>query len=286
MAVKTDPRTETLAGVARAGRRDTIEMTMTAHEGHIAAAFSCMEIMVALYFDILRIDPKRPDWPDRDRFLMSKGHGCYAQYSMLARRGFIPMDWLKTVGKKDTPLGGHPDRSLVPGLEASSGSLGHGLSLGCGMALAAKGDGRDYRTFVLLSDGECQEGSTWEAALFAQSRRLDNLVAIVDYNRQQALGYTDDILPMDPMAKKWEAFGWAVTEIDGHDLGAVLDALRRIPFRKGTPSAIVANTVKGKGVSFMERVIKWHTRPTSQEEYVQAMRELADDGFPADGGGA
>lgn len=277
MSIPVAERARRVAEAARAGRRDVLRMAVRAREGHIASAFSCMEILAALYADVLRVDPANPRWPQRDRFVMSKGHACAAHYAMLARRGFFPAALLETIGSRGTPLGGHPDHTQVPGLETSAGSLGHGLSLAAGMALAASQDGADWRVFALLSDGECQEGSTWEAALFAPSRRLDGLVAIVDYNRQQALGHMKDIVPMDPMGEKWAAFGWQVQEVDGHDPAALLNAFGNLP-REGKPHLIVAHTVKGKGVSFMEGVPHWHARVPTPEELATALREIDEGG--------
>jgi len=263
-----------LQELARVCRKDVLKMVMASGEGHIGGGFSCMEILVTLYFHIMKIDPLQPDWKDRDLFIMSKGHGCFALYAVLARRGFFPVDLLNTVKQTDTIFGGHPDRDKVPGVDVSTGSLGHALSIGTGMALSAKKDGRARRIFVLLGDGECQEGSVWEAIMFAAAKNLDNLIAIVDANSLQAIGRTGDILSMDTLAGKWEMFGWKAYEGDGHNCGEIFENLNRIPFQKGSPSVFVARTVKGKGVSFMENEIMWHARATTEAEFRQATFEL------------
>ena len=265
---------ESLKELARVFRQDVLKMVMSSREGHLGGAFSCMEILTTLYFNIMNIDPLRPDWKDRDRFIMSKGHACFAQYAVLARRGFFPVDLLETLKQKETIFGGHPDRDKVPGVEVSTGSLGHGLPIGAGMALASKRDGNPGRVFVLLGDGECQEGSVWEAAMFASANHLDNLIAIVDANSMQAIGRIGDIISMEPFAGKWEAFGWGACEVDGHDFGELLDKLTGIPVRPKAPTVIVARTVKGKGVSYMENEAMWHARATTEEEFKQAMLEL------------
>jgi transketolase len=233
-----------------------------------------IDVLAVLYSGILRVDPSRPDWPDRDRFLLSKGHAAAAAYAVLAERGFFPVRWLETYCEDGTRLAGHITHHGVPGVDASTGSLGHGLSIGCGMALAGHREGRPYRVFVALSDGECDEGSTWEAALFAPHHGLDNLVAIVDYNKIQSFGTVKDVLDLEPLADKWKAFRWAVREIDGHDLGQIEDALARVPAVPGRPTAIIAHTVKGKGVSFMENQLAWHYRSPSAGELAQALAEL------------
>ena len=272
MQKETDVRR--LKNLAQTLRKDVLKMVMTSREGHLGAAFSCMEILTALYFNVLNIDPLEPDRDDRDRFIMSKGHGCFAQYATLARRGFYPVELLESINQKDTLFGGHPDRDKIPGIDVSTGSLGHGLSIGAGMALADKTDGKSNRVFVLLGDGECQEGSVWEAAMFAAGNGLDNLTVIVDANSLQAIGKTDDIVPMEPFSSKWKSFGWEVKEIDGHDYSQILRAFDDIPNTPGAPTAIIARTVKGKGVSYMENEIMWHARAVTENEYKQALIEL------------
>jgi len=233
-----------------------------------------IDLLTVLYTKVLKVHPAKPDWPDRDRFILSKGHGCGSVYAVLAERGFFPMKWLDTFFQDGSHLMGHITHHGVPGVEASTGSLGHGLSIGCGMALAGKRDARDYRVFVMLSDGECDEGSTWEPALFAPHHRLDNLIAIVDYNKIQSLGRVEDVIDLEPLGDKWRAFGWAVQEIDGHDFQQIEDALLSIPFKSQQPSCIIAHTVKGKGVSFMENQLIWHYYSPDKEELAQALAEL------------
>jgi len=242
--------------------------------GHIPSSLSVAEILTVLYHEVLHIDPGRVDHPDRDRFILSKGHAAVALYTILAQRGFITAEQLASYGTAGTDLGGHPDRHKVPGVEASTGALGHGLGFGLGMALAAKMDGRSYRTFVLLGDGECQEGSVWEAALFAAQCQLDNLTVIVDYNKLQALDRLDHIVSLDPLAEKWRSFGWETRPVDGHDIMALRETFHVLPFAPGKPSAIIAHTVKGRGVSFMENVPIWHFRLPDEGEMDIACAEL------------
>lgn len=232
------------------------------------------DLLAALYLRVLRVDPTRPDWAERDRFILSKGHACAALYAALAFRGFFPEEWLDTFYQDGGRLAGHATHTGVPGVEFSTGSLGHGLPVATGMALAAKLDGKAHRIFALLSDGECDEGSTWEPALFAPHHKLDNLVVIVDYNKIQSLGRVEDVINLEPFGAKWSAFGWAVREIDGHDMGEVISALEAVPFEPGRPSCILAHTVKGKGVSFMEDKLLWHYRNPSAAEVDQAIAEL------------
>jgi transketolase len=255
-------------------RQHVLEMTSRAKSSHIGTNFSMAELLAVLYTRILRVDPANAEWPDRDRFILSKGHGCAALYAVLAERGFFPKAWLDTFYGDGSVLAGHATHKGVPGVEVSTGSLGHGLSLGTGMALAAKRDGRAYCTYVLLSDGECDEGSTWEAILFASHHQLDNLVAIVDYNKIQSLGTVEEVLALEPFAEKWCAFGWATREVDGHDVGAVESVLAAVPFERGKPSCVIAHTVKGKGVSFMENKLLWHYRTAQNDELTAARLEL------------
>jgi transketolase len=246
-----------------------------AHAGrtpHVASALSCADVMATLYFGAMRIDPATPEEDGRDRFILSKGHGCMALYAALAERGFFPEDVLDEYAREGGRLAEHPAPRCVPGIEAATGSLGHGLSLGAGLALAAKIRGQSHRVFVLLSDGECAEGSVWEAALFASARGLDNLVAIVDYNNWSAMSRTSPYL--EPLAEKWKAFGWSCVEIDGHDTGVIAAALSRAPFEPLRPAAVVARTVKGKGVSFMEDNLEWHYRPPNDNELERALAEI------------
>ena len=238
----------------------------------MASALSCADLVAALYFEALHIDPAAPEDEGRDRFILSKGHGCMALYAALAERGFFSEEMLDEYARDGGRLAEHPAPRCVPGLEAATGSLGHGLGLGCGLALAAKIRGQSHRVFVLLSDGECAEGSVWEAALFASARRLDNLVAIVDYNNWSAMDRTSPYL--EPLAEKWKAFGWPPVEIDGHDVGAIVAALSRAPFEPSRPAAVVAHTVKGKGVSFMEDDLEWHYRPPNDNDLKRALEEI------------
>jgi len=248
-------------------------MTNRAKSCHVGGCFSAADLLAVLYGKILRVDPSRPEWTDRDRFILSKGHAAAAIYAALAERGFFPIKLLDTYCLDSSPLSGHVTYG-VSGVEVSTGSLGHGLSIGCGMALAGRRTGQPYRVFVLLSDGECDEGSTWEAALFAPHHHLDNLVAIVDYNKIQSFGTVKEVLDLEPLANKWRTFGWAVREIDGHDFRQIEKVLLSIPFQLGRPSCIVAHTIKGKGVSFMENQLAWHYKHPDDEELRKALVEL------------
>ena len=255
-------------------RKQVLRMTHQAKSSHVGTSLSMADILAVLYSGALRITPETVESPDRDRFILSKGHGCAGLYAALALQSFFPMSWLDDFYGDGAMLAGHATHYGVPGVEVSTGSLGHGLPIACGMALAGKQDRRDYRVVTLLSDGECDEGTIWEAALFAPHHRLDNLVVIVDYNKIQSLGHVRDTLDLEPFAAKWEAFGWETSEIDGHDFLEIEDALRRLPARPGRPTCIIAHTVKGKGVSFMEDKVLWHYRTPQGEEYRLAMEEL------------
>ncbi len=265
---------DNLAELARKLREHSVRMTHKAGASHVGSSLSMVELLVVLYTRILRVDPRRPDWPERDRFILSKGHGCAAYYAVLAEVGFFPVDWLETFYGDGSRLAGHATHTYVPGIEVSTGSLGHGLSIATGMALAAKRDGKAWRVFCMLSDGECDEGSTWEPILFAPQHRLDNLVAIVDYNKIQSLGTVKEVIDLDPFAAKWQAFGWSVREVDGHNLEQIEQALRQVPYEVGRPSCLIAHTVKGKGVSFMENKLLWHYRIPQGDEYRAALSEL------------
>jgi transketolase len=257
-------------------RYSTLLMVHRAGSSHIGTSFSMAELLAVLYGKILRVDPNNPQWPDRDRFVLSKGHGCASLYAVLADRGFFPTEWLKTFYQNGSRLAGHITHTHVPGVEVSTGSLGHGLSIATGLALAAKRDAKCYRVFALLSDGECDEGSTWESVLFAPQHRLGNLVAIIDYNKIQSLGHVKEVLDLEPFAEKWRSFGWAVREIDGHDVSEIVDSLANVPFDPGRPNCVIAHTVKGKGVSFMENKLLWHYRCPSDDELHQALSELSE----------
>ena len=267
---------EQLLETARLLRKYIVEMTTEAGSGHPSSSFSCTEIVAALYFGgIMNYDPKAPKDPNRDRFVMSKGHACPAQYAAMAVAGYFPAEELMTLRKLGSPLEGHPNLKRLPGIEASTGSLGQGLSIGLGMALAAKLDGASWKTWVLLGDGEIDEGQVWEAAMAASKYQTDNLIAIVDANTAQQTGYTKDILPTEPKVDKWTAFGWETQEVDGHDYGALLPALERAAkATSGKPQAIVARTLKGKGVSFVEKDYGYHGKPLSKEELGRALEEL------------
>ncbi|HKW63893.1 MAG TPA: transketolase [Candidatus Acidoferrum sp.] len=264
--------------LAKRIRRKTLGMIHKAKSSHLGSAFSMTDLLAVLYTKTLRIDPHRPDWPDRDRFVLSKGHACAPLYVVLAERGFFPTAWLDDFYQNDSHLPGHVTHKGVPGVEVSTGSLGHGLSIACGMALAGKRDGKSYRVFALLSDGECDEGSTWEAALFAPHHELDNLVAIIDYNKIQSLGTVKEVLDLEPFAAKWQAFGWAIREIDGHNTEQIERVLEDLPAEPGKPTCVVAHTVKGKGVNFMEDKLLWHYRSPDSEEMTKALAELGDEG--------
>ncbi|MDI6711159.1 MAG: transketolase [Thermoanaerobacterales bacterium] len=259
---------------AREIRRHIIRMVGTAGSGHPGGSLSAADIVTALYFAVMRLDPARPDWPDRDRFVLSKGHAAPVLYAALAERGYFPVDELGTLRKLGTRLQGHPDMKKLPGVEMSTGSLGQGLSAANGMALAAKLDGKDYRVYVLLGDGEIQEGQVWEAAMAAAHYKLDNVTAIVDFNGYQIDGPVTEVMNPEPIAAKWWAFGWRVLEIDGHDMRAILTALDEARATEGRPAVIVARTVKGKGVSFMEGQVDWHGKAPKEDQVRAALAEL------------
>lgn len=260
--------------LARRIRRAVVQMTHRAGASHTGSALSAADLIAALYSGVLRVAAAAVESPQRDRFILSKGHACAALYAALAERGFFPRSWLRDFCQDGAPLAGHATHNGVPGVEVSSGSLGHGLSIGCGLALAAQHDAAPYRVFVLLSDGECDEGSVWEAALFAAHHALDNLVAIIDYNKIQSLGTVDEVLKLEPFAEKWRAFSWSVAEIDGHSMPEIGAALETFPRQPGKPSCVVAHTVKGRGVSFMEDRLLWHYRAPNAAELNRALDEL------------
>jgi transketolase len=263
-----------LQDICKLIRRHIIEMTGAAKSGHPGGSLSATELVVTLYYDVMRHDPARPQWEDRDRFILSKGHACPVLYAVMAECGYTPVDQLKTLRKLGSIYQGHPDRRFIPALEASTGSLGQGLSLGIGMALAAKLDGKDFRTYVMLGDGEIQEGQIWEAAMFASFHQVDNVVAIVDYNRIQLDGFVKDIMELEPLADKWRAFGWHVVELNGNDVAAVQKAFAEAAATQGKPTVLIAHTIKGKGVSFMENNPKFHGTAPSAEEVAVALKEL------------
>ena len=264
-----------LKRIALRMRLDIVKMIGAAGSGHPGGSLSEVELLTALYFRVMRHDAKNPTWADRDRFILSKGHGCPALYATYAEAGYIDPGLLNTLRKLGSPLQGHPDKRMLPVLEASTGSLGQGLSIGIGTALAAKLDRRDYHTFVMVGDGEIEEGQIWEAAMFAGFHKLTNLTCIVDNNRQQLDGFVKDILDPAPVAEKFRAFGWRTAEIDGHDFEQVIPALEEARAAKdGKPTAIVAHTIKGKGVSFMENNPEWHGVAPKPEQVQAAVREL------------
>jgi len=266
------PPMDTVA-LARSIRARSVRMVHRARASHIGSCLSMADLLAVLYGEVLRLDPARPDWPERDRCIVSKGHAAAIVYAVLAERGFFPVEELDSYTMDGSLLAGHVTRT-VPGVEVSTGSLGHGLPIGCGMALAGVRDGTPGRVFVVLSDGELDEGSNWEAILFAPQHRLDNLVAIVDYNEIQSFGAVSDVLELEPIEDKWRAFRWAVRTVDGHDHGQLREALAAVPFEPGKPSVIIARTVKGKGVEYMERQLLWHYRSPSDDQLAEAMREI------------
>ncbi len=267
-----DPRQ--LKTVAVELRRTILRMIAKAGSGHPGGSLSMVELLVGLYWHALRHDPKRPDWPDRDLFLLSKGHGCPALYAVLATRGYFPMDELMTLRRYPTRLQGHPERGCVPGVEIAAGSLGQGLSMANGFALADRLDRRARRIYCLMGDGEIQEGQVWEAAMTAHHHKLDAVCAIIDANQLQQNGPVKDIQDIEPLADKWRAFGWHAIEIDGHDIGQVLKAYDEAATVKGKPQVVVARTVKGKGVSFMELNPAWHGVAPKPDELEKALKEL------------
>lgn len=262
------------ADIAKGIRRDIIKMHFNAKASHVASSLSCVDLLVALYATILRINVKNYCSANRDRFILSKGHAASALYATLSKMGFFDKRVLAQYCCDGGILPGHVTRNCVPGIEVSTGSLGHGLAIGAGMAIAAKRDRLPCRVFVLMSDGECDEGSVWESALFASHHKLDNLVAIIDYNKIQAFGRTDEVLNLEPFVDKWKSFGFSVKEVNGHDIQAIIGALKKIPFKKNKPSIVFAHTIKGKGVSFMENELLWHYKSPDKKELESALQEL------------
>ena len=279
-----EARLNELRALAAENRRLIVKTIYEAQAGHLGGPLSATDILVALYFDVLRIDPQRPDWPERDRFILSKGHSSIALYAVLALRGYFPVEELYTFDKINSRLQGHPDMTVLPGLEMSTGSLGQGLSPGVGMALGARRRGLDFRTYVLLGDGELQEGQVWEAAFVASCYELDNLVAIVDHNRLPQYSWPNAggegrPLHQPAIRARWEAFGWRVQEMDGHDMAQVVQTLRHAhEGAPGIPTVVLAHTVKGKGVSFMENQFAWHAKPLPADLRAAALAELGEGG--------
>jgi transketolase len=255
-------------------RVHALRMTSGGGSAHIGSVLSMADILAVLYGGVLRVDPSNPKWSERDRFILSKGHAGAGVYAVLAERGFFPVEKLATHYQDGSDLSGHVSHKGIPGVELSTGSLGHGLPVGAGMAFAGKLDEAPHRVVVLLSDGECDEGSNWEAILFAAHHRLDRLVAIVDYNKVQSLKPVAETLGLEPFADKWRDFGWSVREVDGHDHDQLRETFRELPFEVGMPSCIIAHTVKGKGVSFMEHSVLWHYRTAKGDEFDAAEQEL------------
>ena len=256
-------------------RIDVIDMIYKSKSGHPGGSLSAADIVTVLYFYFMKINPKNPKWEDRDRFIMSKGHACPILYAALAKKGYFEKKHLDTLRKINSILQGHPDMLKTPGIDMTTGSLGNGLGIGVGIALSAKLLKKDYFTYVLLGCSEHNEGVLWEAALAAAKFKLDNLIAIIDYNKLQLDGYNDEVLPIEPLEAKWTAFGWFVQNINGHDIDGIIEALEKAKSSKCKPSVIIANTIKGKGVSFMEDVCDWHGKAPNDKEYELAVDELS-----------
>ena len=263
------------SNIAYQVRRNILSLVHQTKGPHIGSAFSCVEILVSLYFKFLNVSPVDVFDPRRDRFIFSKGHASPALYAVLHARGFFTDDDLNGFAVNNGLYEQHPNKNLAKGIEVSTGSLGHGLSIGTGMALAAKKDGSGYRVCVLISDGELNEGSIWEATLFAAHHKLNNLLLIIDYNKMQALGFSKDTIELDPLCAKFESFGWAGVEVDGHSISSLIQTLNEVPFMADKPNVIIAHTIKGKGVSFMENNLYWHYSCPNDEEYDQALAEIS-----------
>jgi transketolase len=266
---------EDLKAVAKRLRRDIVTMIAKAGSGHPGGSLSAVEIITALYWRILRHKPSDPLWPERDRFILSKGHAAPVLYAVLAECGYLPKSELSTLRQLDSRLQGHADRTATPGVEMSSGSLGQGLSFAVGCALAGRLDARPWHVYALLSDGECDEGQTWEAAMSAAKFKINNLTAIVDNNGIQLSGFNRDIMPLDPLNKKWATFGWQIFNVEGHDFSQLLDAFEKARKVKAKPAVIIAHTIKGKGVSFMENNVDFHGKAPNAEQLEKALKELA-----------
>lgn len=274
MEILNEKKLKFLEETANILRKDVIEMLVEAGSGHSASPLGTADIFSALYFHILNHNPKKPVWPDRDRFVLSCGHYCPIQYAAMARAGYFPPEELKTLRKLGTRLQGHPHRTALPGIENTSGPLGDGFPQAVGMALAARMDGKKHRVYCLTSDGEHDAGIVWEAAMFAGKNRLSNLTLIIDRNNIQIDGFTEDVMPIEPLKDKYEAFNWHVLEIDGHNIEAIVDAANEATAIFEKPTAIIVHTIPGKGVDFMERDYNWHGKPPSKEEAKRALAEL------------
>lgn len=273
-AAYKEPDVAALKARAAQLRGTVVTMCHEASSAHLGSSLSCLDVLTAAYWHVLNIDPANPTDPDRDRFILSKGHAAMALYATLANRGYFPVEELKTYNQDNGRLAEHPPANLLPGVEAATGSLGHGLPIGIGMAVAGRIQKRSYKVYALLSDGENNEGSVWEAAMFASAQKLDNLCVIVDYNKWQATARSNETLMLAPLADKWRAFGWDAHEIDGHDVGELARMMQTLPNGTGKPVALIAHTVKGKGVSFMEDDNNWHYRAPTADEVVKAHKEL------------
>jgi transketolase len=266
-----------LEEIARRVRCHVVRTISEAGVGHPGGSLSEADILTALYFRVMQVDPHRPEWGARDRFILSKGHGAAGLYATLAERGYFSCELLKTFGRIDSCLQVHPDMHMVPGIEISTGALGQGLSVALGIALAARMDGRSFRVYCLVGDGESQEGQVWEAAQTAAHYKLDNLTVILDYNGVQLMGPVSEVMEIAPLADKWRSFNWAVTEIDGHNMRQIITALESAKEIKGKPCVVIAHTVKGKGVSYMEGEAAWHGKPPNKEQLARAMVDLGCD---------
>lgn len=271
------PDIDELKRIANILRRDIVTMIYQAGDGHPAPSLSAVDIIAVLYFHIMKVDPSNPSWPERDRLILSKGHACPALYAALARRGYFPLEELPTLRSLHSRLQGHPDMKKTPGVDFTSGSLGNGISIGLGMALAARLRGYDYYTYVITGDGELEEGIIWESAMAATHYKVGNLIVFVDNNGMQSGGKVEDITALYPLAAKWEAFGWHCQTIDGHDIEGIIDAVERAKAEKDKPSVIIARTVKGKGVPFMENDNSWHKGSFTREQWEEAMAALGGE---------
>ena len=270
----TEEKINFLKEKANAIRESIIEMLVEAGSGHSAGPLGMADVFAAFYFHILKHDPQNPDWSDRDRLILSNGHICPVRYAAMAHAGYFPMEELKTLRKLDSRLQGHPHRTSLPGVETTSGPLGSGLSQAIGLALAARLDKKKYRIYAFLSDGEHDEGNLWEAAMFAGKNKLSNLTALIDRNNIQIDGFTEDVMPLEPLKEKYESFGWHVLEINGHNFEQIVDAVSEAKVIHEKPTVVIAHTIPGKGVSFMENDYLWHGKPPNKEEAAKALSEL------------
>ena len=277
MNIRQDVDVKKLEGISCQVRRNILYLVHKTKGPHVGSSFSCVELLVSLYFKFLNVSSKNPLNPNRDRFIFSKGHASPALYAVLYESGFLNQNDLDGFAVNGGIFEQHPNKDLSKGIEVSSGSLGHGLSVGAGMALAAKKGGENHRVCVLISDGELNEGSTWEAVLFSAQHKLSNLLLVIDYNKMQALGFTKDTLELDPLRAKFEAFGWGCHEVDGHNFPSILEVLEKFPFQVNKPNVIIAHTTKGKGVSFMENSLHWHYTCPNDEECRLALDELSNN---------